>query len=513
MAEKYDCPVCKKQVTGTKNDRYRSHSNGGEVCEMSSEQIPKHILALPVGADDAPDVPREGVDFAVCPQCTRKVKLTRLGYFEPHPTTLMGADRCLTSGVRAKHARKVDDVPLPGDEKPRPGAHVPEVKDSARPVANRGLALPAAPAAPTTTAGEGASETTSEDSPTPSSEPSAEPPPATGESAPSAGSSAPTADSSPASATTSKGSSGESSASSTSSDAKEEGPAAVGPFHLAPLLDDKILQPFSHILQPFEAPPRLKLAESMSDRGKEIAARLRETFYAYTNRDHSSNRSAQKTLGPSEVGSPCDRQIAMKLLGITPTNPQEGWAPFVGTAVHVELAKMFDWANGSGSGRYVTEMKVSFGNPLVPRGTLDLLDRVLFMVDDHKLMGRWSLDQLIQKGPSETYRKQIQVYGLGAELAGEKVKEVAIIGWPRQESSLDKLYVHVEKYDRKIAQAALDRVARIAEQVQEIRRPDGLGSTPSVMSAAQVFEAGDDCKWCPFHLKNDKNFSRGCPGK
>lgn len=508
MATKYDCHSCKKQVTGTKNNRYRSHSGGdGEPCEMSSAEIPEHVLAHPVGADDAPDVPREGVDFALCPQCDRKVKLTRLGYFEPHNQTLMGGDRCATSGVRAKHARGTEDVPLPGDEPLPPSAAVPKVKDSARPVANRGLAITST--APTSTSA-GADSSPTEPPPTsghterpvhetnlerqPMGPPLPEPPSLESTST-SPDSSAPKPD--------------------TSSDAGEES-ADAGPFHLAPLLGDgSVLQPFSHISQPFPVPPRVRLAEAMSDRGKEIATRLRETFYAYTNRDAKGNRSAQRTLGPSEVGSPCDRQIAMKLMGIPPTNPQEGWAPFVGTAVHKELAEMFEWANGggAGSGRYVTEMRVKFPSTLVPYGTLDLLDRVLYMIDDHKLMGRYSLDKLIQQGPSETYRIQLQIYGLGAVLAGEKVREVALIAWPRQESSLDKLYVHVEPFDRKVAEAALARVERIAASVQEIRRPDGLGDTPSVMSAAQTFEPGDDCKWCPFHLKADKNFSRGCPGK
>lgn len=473
MATKYDCHACKKQVTATKNNRYRSHSGGdGEPCEMSSAEIPEHVLAHPVGADDAPDVPREGVDYAVCPQCERKVKLTRLGYFEPHNATLKGGDRCPTSGVRAKHARKTETVPLPGDEPLPPSAAVPEVKDSARPVANRGLAIEP---------GRPPHEYNLARDPMPSPEPTTT----------SDDSSSPV-ESSPA----------------TSSDAPEE-PAAAGPFQLAPNLGDgSILQPFSHILQPFEAPPRVKLADVMSERGKEIAARLREIFYAYTNRNSSDNRSAQKTLGPSEAGSPCDRQIAMKLMGIQPVNPQEGWAPFVGTAVHVELAKMFEWANGSGSGRYVTEMPLTFGSAVVPRGTSDLLDRVLFMIMDHKLMGRWSLDKLIQNGPSETYRIQGQIYALGAVLAGEKVREVAIIGWPRQESSLDKLYVHVEPFDRKVAEAALQRVERIAEEAFR------LGQGPhSQLEVAQEFAPGDDCKWCPFHLKNDKNFSRGCPGK
>lgn len=292
--------------------------------------------------------------------------------------------------------------------------------------------------------------------------------------------------------------------------------APEGPFPVAPAVSDAFLQPFSPFFQPGPVPERIKLADAMTDRGKEIATRMRETFYAYTNRNSSDNRSAQRTLGPSELGSPCDRQLAMKLLGIRPVNYQEGWAPFVGTAVHVELANMFEWANGAGSGRYLTEVPVTFGNALVPRGTLDLYDGLLYMVDDHKLMGRYSLDKLIQQGPSETYRIQVQTYGLGAEKAGLKVKEVAIIAWPRQESSLDKLYVHVEKYDRKVALDAIARVERIATEARRLSQPiapDGQWSAGRPMEVAREFPAGDDCKWCPFYLKADKEMQRGCPGR
>ena len=483
MALKYDCWTCKKQVTATKNDRYRSHSNGdGEPCEQSSAPIPEHILANPVGADDAPDVPREGVDFAVCPQCDRKVKLTRMGYFEPHDTTLRGGDRCETSGVRAKHARKTETVPLPGDEPLPPSAAVPEVKaqeelSSLGPLTHPGAAKAAEKGEPATDFPESTSTPEPWEQWTEASDSffletvHAMLMDAVGSPARSLG---------PPTST---------------------GAAPGAPDRQIPGFDDLLFQKRSSSPSKPDIP--------MSERGKELAARLRETFYAYTNRNAKDNRSAQKTLGPSEIGSPCDRQIAMKLLGIEPTNPQEGWAPFVGTAVHAELASMFEWANGSGSGRYVTEMSVSFGNPLVPRGTLDLLDRVLYMVDDHKLMGRWSLDKLRKEGPSETYRKQIQMYGLGAELAGEKVREVAIIGWPRTESSLDKLYVHVEKYDRKIAEAALDRVARIAAEVGYRSSADR-----DKMTVARSFGTSDrgECKWCPFSSPKDKGFQRGCPG-
>lgn len=480
---------------------------------MSSAEIPEHILANPVGPDDAPDMPREGVDYAVCPQCDRKVKLSQLGYFEPHNQTLRGGDRCPVSGVRAKHARKVDDVPLPGDDVPKVGAHRPKVSDSSTPAANRGLAITAAPSAPSPGAEGGAAEITPGTSPTrgdsgrapstPPDEPSTQP------SMESTTTSQPWNEWTEASDSffletlhamlmDATGWEGESAAAAT--------PASEDPPQGGDGFDEVLFEK-----PPSRFPPKsTKPMRKMTGREQEIAGRIKEIFFAYTNRDSSDNRSAQKTLGPSEAGSPCDRQIAMKLLGIEPVNPQESWAPFVGTAVHEELARMFEWANGAQSGRFVTEMSVSFGNPYVPRGTLDLLDRVLYMVDDHKLMGRWSLEQLRKEGPTETYRKQLQIYGLGAEQAGEVVKEVALIAWPRQESTLNKLFVHVEPYDRRIAEEALDRVARIA---QEIESKTGPGTPREPLKVAQSFPIVEDCKWCPFHLPGDEGFTRGCAGK
>ena len=520
MAEKFPCVACRKEVTKTKNDRYRSHSDGdGEPCEMSSEQIPEHVLANPTGKDDQPDVPREGIDFAACPQCDRKVKLTRMGYFEPHDTTLRGGDRCEVSGVRAKHARKTETVPLPGDEPLPPSAAVPEVKDSARPVANRGLALEASPAST------GSSDTT----PTADGEinwgeigplthpEAAEAAELKGGRAPAAGSSASTETNSPESPTILQPSPAPSAEpESTSSGAPSSPPddatvPQVVQFHLAPLLDEVILQPFSHILQP--TPYEKVQPIPMGDLAKELATKIKETFYAYSNRKTSDNRSAQTTLGPSEIGTPCDRRLAMSLMGVAPVNPGgDGWAAFVGTCTHVGMAEIYTFAD-AGTGRYAVELPVFLGMPTVPGGTTDLLDRRDGTVVDWKVMGAYSLKKFKLEGPSPTYRTQGHVYGLGAERAGEKVRNVAIVGLPRAGSSLDEMYVWTEKYDRKFAQAALDRVAGIAAQVDEIRRPDGLGSTPSAMSTARQFETGDDCRYCPFHLKGDKEMKRGCPGK
>ena len=288
-------------------------------------------------------------------------------------------------------------------------------------------------------------------------------------------------------------------------------PSNEGPFSLGARLSDLFLQPGSPFLQPppYERAPKAE----MTDKGKEIAARLREIFYAYSNRNTSDNRSAQKTLGPSEIGTECDRRLAMSLMGIEPVNPGgDGWAAFVGSCGHEGLEQMFKWASAN-TGRFETEMKLQFGSTLVPKGTGDLLDRTLMMFLDHKFMGEYSLKKLRAEGPSETYRIQVHTYAYGAILAGEKVKDVAIIGWPRAGSSLDGLYVWTEKYDKKIAVDALKRVERIHADVQQRKQGIDHGHY-SKLEVAQTFPTGAkyECKFCPFHLPGDKEMARGCSG-
>lgn len=306
----------------------------------------------------------------------------------------------------------------------------------------------------------------------------------------------------------------------TSSDAPSgtEDPASAGPLPLAPPLDDRVLQPFSHFCQPFPVPQKVKLKEAMGEEAKERAARFREVFYSYSNRRSSDNRGAQKTLGPSQIGHECDRRLAMALMGVEPVNPGgDGWAAWLGTQGHSGLEQMFRWASAN-SGRFLTETRVRFESKYVPYGTADLFDRMLEDVGDFKFLGEYSLKKMIQEGPPEYYQVQLHVYGLGMELLGEKVRTVTLYGLPRAGSSLEGMYVWSVPYDRKKAQAALARVDRIAAEAQattEPMHPDGQWSAGTPMEAAARFETGPaaECRFCPFHLKNDKEMRRGCPGK
>ncbi|MFF8831289.1 hypothetical protein [Streptomyces sp. NPDC015131] len=253
-------------------------------------------------------------------------------------------------------------------------------------------------------------------------------------------------------------------------------------------------------------------ARPMTDLGKEVTARLKEMFHGYTNRQE---RSQQATLGPSEIGSPCDRRLAMSLMRMPRVNPGgDNWASFVGTCIHAGLADMLTWAD-AGSGRYAVETPLIFPSELVPRGTGDLLDRVLLMFLDHKAMGRWSRDKLKAHGPSQTYRVQVHTYAYGARLRGEQVDHVAIVGWPRDEASLDDLYTWTEPYNPKIALDAFARVERIAERVQDEQCvPAVLGEPTDFAAVSAAFPVAPDCRWCPFHLPGAKDLSGGgCNGR
>lgn len=242
--------------------------------------------------------------------------------------------------------------------------------------------------------------------------------------------------------------------------------------------------------------------QQMNKLGEEIAARFKETYYSYAWRE-GDNRNTQLHIGPSGVGTPCDRRLAMSLMRIDPVHPGgEGWPAFIGTCVHAGLADMFVWSGG-GSGRYLIEVPLSFDSEAMPRGTGDLIDRVMKVMIDHKVLGRWSLNQLRNKGPSPTYRVQVHLYAYAARKAGHSVENVAIVGWPREAGSLDQMYVWTEPFNQGVVDEALDRLDRITTRIEE-----SYGG----LEIAREFETADDCKFCPYHNKGDDEFTRGCPG-
>lgn len=241
----------------------------------------------------------------------------------------------------------------------------------------------------------------------------------------------------------------------------------------------------------------------------DLATTIRETFHGYNNRHSDDNRSAQVHMGPSEIGASCDRRIAMSLMGIPPVNyTGDGLAAWVGTQSHRGMAEIYEHANGN-SGRFAVETRLNFPSKLVPKGTADLLDRKLRVIIDWKWMGYWSLKKLIESGPSETYQVQAHVYAYGAIVRGEKVDRVAIVGMPRQGSSLDEMFVWSAPYDKAIAEAALKRVEDINDRIRA-DMADGIDRADSLQ--ALPIDSGS-CKYCPHYLTKSSDLSHACNGR
>jgi hypothetical protein len=450
---KYRClGPCHKNVIATTANKYRKHDViKGNECPNSGESIPAFLLKRGPETEDS-DAPVLGRDYVRCPECSAKPALERDARITQHGTRK--DEPCPASGR----------IYEGGEEACEEMTRSPALTTTPKPLAksqtpdassSQGPA-PTAPSGPTT--------------PPPESPPTAHTPDSTTRTAPPTPAAAPEAN----------------------------------PF----------AQPGSPFSQPAKLPKAVTAPVPMTEKGAEIAARLREIFYAYSNR---MERNVQETLGPSEIGTPCDRRIALSLMRVPRVNPGgDNWASFVGTCVHEGLADMFMWADAN-KGRYAVEVPLTFPSPHVPKGTSDLLDRVLLMVDDHKLMGTWSLDKLRTKGPSPTYRVQGHVYAYGQRLKGEKVERIAVIGWPRQGSNLDDLYVWTEPYDPSIARDALARVDRIAGQLKGCTETIGLHNDgcgcPSNLNLAMQFPIADDCRFCPFYAPGDSKGERGCNGK
>ena len=154
-------------------------------------------------------------------------------------------------------------------------------------------------------------------------------------------------------------------------------------------------------------------------------------------------RPQQVHLGPSEIGSECDREVAGKLAGLEATNHvTDPWPSVVGTAVHAWMEEAFT-ADGP---RWLTERKVTPAPDAPARenghtGTADLFDLRTATLIDHKILGRSTHDKLVRHGPPAHYRARLLLFARGYQLAGVPVRRVALAAWPRAGATLGGLHV------------------------------------------------------------------------
>lgn len=220
----------------------------------------------------------------------------------------------------------------------------------------------------------------------------------------------------------------------------------------------------------------------------------------------STPRNAQIAVGPSELGTPCDRELAYRLAGMKGPHHSDPWPSIVGTATHTWMSNaVIAFEKAHGLKRLESELRVQADRVL--GGSTDLWWAEKELVLDFKFPGTEGMKKLRESGFGQRYEVQLQVYGLGHERAGRKVSKVGIMALHRA-GWLKDMWVKVIDYDRSVAEAAIKRMYDLGSQVHEegvLEHPERwarIKASPSRM-----------CGYCPMYRAGGDADASGCPGR
>lgn len=254
------------------------------------------------------------------------------------------------------------------------------------------------------------------------------------------------------------------------------------------------------------------------DPGDKDAADLKRTLIeVITWAERNTARSLQAELGPSDLGSACDRRIGYKMAGMDVINTiQDPWSAFVGSAIHTRLQDSIDrWTQanhqGPGERRFLTESLAPLDDFI--KAHPDLLDREKNMVVDHKSTTMEFLKQLRKPNMDPHvafpgYIIQVQLYGLAFENLGHKIEKVALAFYPRA-GWLKNMYCWVGDYDRDVAMVAYQRPYDIADVLTDL----AVTENPSRWAEVPA-EPSNACGFCPWYNSQHEGPANdgGCPG-
>jgi len=246
-------------------------------------------------------------------------------------------------------------------------------------------------------------------------------------------------------------------------------------------------------------------------------AEMREVLSAL---DADRPRSRQTALGPSELGTPCQRQIAMKLAGVPrqPEDKRPPWAPMQGTAMHTLMEEALRFHNAQlGRERWIVEEQLTVhpglgGGVHAIRGHGDAFDTDHATVVDWKYVGVTTLRDVKRKTiPNEQlvkpdYRVQAHLYGYGHAAAGRDVRWVRLVFLARSHDYADSTE-WTERYQPEIALEAIYRYFGTLDLLDSLK-PDVTPALWGVVPATP----GKACAWCPFRRVGGPADATGCPG-
>lgn len=193
-------------------------------------------------------------------------------------------------------------------------------------------------------------------------------------------------------------------------------------------------------------------------------------------------RSLQRRIGPSEIGDPCTHCLAAKLAGWEKNEPTVAWIPFIGTAVHAYLERIFTELNDDeikhgNTPVALCEQTVTVGEiggvPITGSTDLFLPNQIDAsregMTVDWKIVGDSTLSRVKRTGdPGRKYVVQAHLYARGWNHAGHPTSHVCVYFMPRNKPTLDAGYVWIAPYDERIATDALERANRLKRNLDAL---------------------------------------------
>lgn len=206
-------------------------------------------------------------------------------------------------------------------------------------------------------------------------------------------------------------------------------------------------------------------------------------------------RSLQVEVGPSEIGSPCKRQVAYRIAGVAKRELKDApFASLVGGGVHLVM----DDVVGMHPGRFVTNVKVATQSGLF--GTIDLYDREHDAIVDWKSVSDASLKVVRQGGAQPSHLAQIRTYGLAwGNTYSVPPRLLRIVYLPRS-GQLKKAIMHEELYDQQTAVETVRAFHALEVEVEQMG-PAAIPPTPSWL----------DCTYCSYRRPGPVD-DEGCPG-
>lgn len=251
----------------------------------------------------------------------------------------------------------------------------------------------------------------------------------------------------------------------------------------------------------FEAPAEPEPTTLMDPISAGLSDWLREVIWTGW---ATTARSMQQTIGMSEMGAECERQLGYKLSGTAPVNlDDDPMASMTGTGLHHVLADYIQRQHG-GTGRWLLEHPVHYraGDDLLIPGTVDAYDRRRKLILDWKTTSKQKLRTVRHDGPQTRYVVQAQLYAAALRQAGELPERVGLVYLPR-DGRLSELHVWTTVPDEGFLTTWLQRLRDIRSYLDHHPgAPGDITAKPTRL-----------CSWCPWHSPTSTDTHRACPGQ